>query len=102
LWRAVASRDACGTWPSLDPEIKDYAIRGRRAVQLRCGDGIRGADRGGGGLADGPRFGKKTRKRLGRAADDLKESAADRWDEIADDVKDKVDEALATAKKRVR
>jgi gas vesicle protein len=49
-----------------------------------------------------PDSGKKTRKRLGRAADDLKESAADRWDEIADDVREKVEDALATAKKRVR
>jgi gas vesicle protein len=56
----------------------------------------------GAALLMAPDSGKKTRKRLGRAADDLKESAADRWDEIADDVKDKVDEALATAKKRVR
>jgi gas vesicle protein len=56
----------------------------------------------GAALLMAPDSGKKTRKRLGRAADDLKESAADRWDEIADDVRDKVDEALATAKKRVR
>jgi gas vesicle protein len=49
-----------------------------------------------------PDSGKKTRKRLGRAADDLRESASDRWDEIADDVRDRVEEALATAKKKVR
>lgn len=49
-----------------------------------------------------PDTGKKTRKRIGRAADDLRESASDRWDEIADDVRDRVEEALATAKKKVR
>lgn len=48
-----------------------------------------------------PESGKRTRKRIGRAADDLRESAADRWDEIAEDVREKVEEALATAKKRV-
>jgi gas vesicle protein len=48
-----------------------------------------------------PESGKRTRKRLGRAADDLKESAADRWDEIADDVRGRVDEALSVARKRV-
>lgn len=47
-----------------------------------------------------PQSGKRTRKRLGRAADDLRETATDRWDEIADDVRGKVEEALTAAKKR--
>lgn len=49
-----------------------------------------------------PDSGRKTRKRLGRAADDLRESATDRWDEIADDVRGRVEDALATARKKVR
>ncbi len=47
-----------------------------------------------------PTSGKKTRKRITRSAEDLKEKAADRWDELADDVRDRVDEALSTARKR--
>jgi gas vesicle protein len=48
-----------------------------------------------------PDSGKKTRKRIHRAADDLRETATDRWDEIADEVRDRVEEALAGAKKRI-
>lgn len=48
-----------------------------------------------------PESGKRTRRRIGRAAEDLRESAGDRWDEISEDVRDKVDEALANARKRV-
>jgi gas vesicle protein len=47
-----------------------------------------------------PNSGKKTRKRLTRGAEDLKDRAADGWEELADDVRDRVDEALATARKR--
>ncbi len=47
-----------------------------------------------------PTTGKKARKRITRGAEDLKERAADRWEELADDVRDRVDEALATARKR--
>lgn len=47
-----------------------------------------------------PDSGKKTRKRIGRAAEDLREDASDRWDELADEVRDRVEEALSGAKKR--
>lgn len=47
-----------------------------------------------------PDSGRKTRKRIGRAADDLREDASDRWEELADDVRDRVEEALSGAKKR--
>jgi gas vesicle protein len=47
-----------------------------------------------------PQTGKRTRKRIGRAADDLKESASDRWDEIAEDVREKVEDALTVARKK--
>lgn len=46
-----------------------------------------------------PDTGKKTRKRIHRAAGDLRDNAQDRWDELADDVRGRVDEALAGAKK---
>jgi gas vesicle protein len=47
-----------------------------------------------------PDSGKKTRKRIQRAATDLKETAADRWDDVAEDVKGRVDEVLEGARKR--
>jgi gas vesicle protein len=47
-----------------------------------------------------PEPGKKTRKRLQKAAVDLRETAVDRWDEVAEDVKDRVDEVLEGARKR--
>jgi len=49
-----------------------------------------------------PASGQKTRKRLQRAAGDLKETAGDRWDDVADDVRDRVEEVLEGARKRWR
>lgn len=51
-------------------------------------------------LLTAPESGTRTRRRIRRAATDLRGSAADRWDELADDVKGKVDDALAGAKKK--
>lgn len=47
-----------------------------------------------------PSSGKKTRKRIQRIADDFRHTATDRWDDIADDVRGRVDEALDGARKR--
>jgi gas vesicle protein len=47
-----------------------------------------------------PTAGKKTRKRLTRGAEDLRDRASDRWEDLADDVRGRVDEALATARKK--
>jgi gas vesicle protein len=47
-----------------------------------------------------PDSGRKTRKRIHRAADDLRDTATDRWEDISEEVRDKVDEALTTARKR--
>jgi len=47
-----------------------------------------------------PDAGKKTRKRLQKAAVDLRDTAADRWDEVAEDVKERVEEVLDGARKR--
>lgn len=49
-----------------------------------------------------PQKGVKVRKRLRRAAGDFREVATDRWDEIADDVKGKVDEVFQGARSRLR
>ncbi len=63
---------------------------------LICGAAI-GA---GAALLMAPTTGKKARKRLTRGAEDLKDRATDGWEELADDVRDRVDDALATARKR--
>ena len=47
-----------------------------------------------------PEPGRKTRKRIHRAAEDFREGATDRWDEVADDVRNRVEEALDGARKR--
>ncbi len=47
-----------------------------------------------------PESGKRTRKKITRAAEDLRENATDRWEDIADEVREKVDEELDGAKKR--
>ncbi len=53
-------------------------------------------------LLAAPEAGMRTRKRIRRVAADLKESAGDQWDDLAEDVKDKVDEAVRGARKRFR
>jgi gas vesicle protein len=45
-----------------------------------------------------PETGRKARKRLKRAAGDLRASASDRLDDLADEVKGKVDEAIKSAR----
>jgi gas vesicle protein len=52
-------------------------------------------------LLAAPDSGRATRKRLKRAAAGLKDGAADRWDELTEDVKEKVDVALKGARKRL-
>ncbi len=63
---------------------------------LVCGAAIGAAA----ALLMAPESGRKTRKRLHRAAEDLRETATDRWDEVADDVRERVEEALEGARKR--
>jgi gas vesicle protein len=46
-----------------------------------------------------PQPGKQTRKRLKRAATGLRHSTADRLDDLADEVKSKVDEVIKGARK---
>jgi len=45
-----------------------------------------------------PQPGRRTRKRIKRVATNLRENATDRFDELADEVKDKVDEAIRGAR----
>lgn len=48
-----------------------------------------------------PQPGKKTRKRLKKSARRLQGTAADRLDELAGDIKEKVDEAVVAARTRL-
>ncbi len=48
-----------------------------------------------------PQPGKKTRKRLRKSARRLQGTAADRLDELAGDIKEKVDEAVVAARTRL-
>ena len=47
-----------------------------------------------------PNDGRKMRKRLRKTAAELGGGASDRWDELADDVKDKVEQAVKAGRKR--
>ena len=52
-------------------------------------------------LLSAPQSGKRTRKRIGKAAVGIKKSTGDRWDEVSEDVRTRVDEALSGARKRL-
>jgi len=52
-------------------------------------------------LLAAPAKGKKTRKRLVRAAEGVRESAQDRFEDFADEVKGRVDDAVKVARKRI-
>lgn len=51
-------------------------------------------------LLTAPRAGRRTRKRLRRAAADMRETASDRLDQLAEEMKGKVDEVMRGARGR--
>ena len=51
-------------------------------------------------LLAAPEAGMRTRRRIRRVAGELRESAGDQWDDLAEDVKDRVDEAVRGARDR--
>ena len=51
-------------------------------------------------LLAAPQSGRRTRRRLKKTALTLRDSATDRWDDLAEDVKGKVDDAIDGARKR--
>jgi gas vesicle protein len=53
-------------------------------------------------LLSAPQSGRRTRRKLGRAAVGIRKTTGDRWDEVADDVRTRVDEALQGARKRLK
>ena len=48
-----------------------------------------------------PDSGRITRKRLGKAAVRLRKRSGNRWDDLAEEVKERVDEAIDGARKRL-
>ena len=50
-------------------------------------------------LLSAPQSGRRTRRKLGRAAVEIRQSTGDRWDDVSEDVRNRVDEALTGARK---
>jgi gas vesicle protein len=53
-------------------------------------------------LLTAPQSGRRTRRRIRRTAVDVRSNAGDRWEELADDVKTRVDDALSGARSRFK
>ena len=51
-------------------------------------------------LLTAPQPGRRARRKITRTAVELRDSAADRWDHLADDMRDKVDEAIRGARRK--
>ena len=51
-------------------------------------------------LLAAPEAGMRTRRRIRRVAGELRDSASDHWDDVATDVKDRVDDAVRGARRR--
>jgi len=52
-------------------------------------------------LLSAPQSGRRTRKKLGKTAKGLKKTTGDRWDDVADEVRTRVDDALQGARKHL-
>lgn len=52
-------------------------------------------------LLAAPGSGVRTRRRLRRAAGEIKESASDRWEDLSEELKGKVDDAIQGARKHL-
>lgn len=55
----------------------------------------------GAALLMAPDSGRKTRRRIRRAAGDFAETAQERWDEVTGEVRSRVDEAVQGARRRL-
>ena len=51
-------------------------------------------------LLAAPQAGTRTRRRIRKVAGQLRHSASDHWDDLAEDVKDRVDDAVRGARDR--
>jgi len=73
-----------------------------RAVDFMAGVFL-GAILGAGvALMTAPQSGERTRRKIKRTAGSLSDGAQDRFDDLADDVKRRVDDAVTGARKRIR
>ncbi len=52
-------------------------------------------------LLTAPESGRRTRRRLKRAAGEIKSGSVDRFEDLAEDVKGRVDEAFEGARRRI-
>ncbi len=52
-------------------------------------------------LLSAPQTGRRTRRKLGRVAMEIKKSTGDRWEDVAEDVRVRVEEVLKGAKDRL-
>lgn len=73
-----------------DDETRVFSFLSGLALGAVIGAGI--------ALVTAPQSGRRTRRRLQRAAVDLRDTATDRWDDLAKDVKGKVDDAIRGAR----
>jgi gas vesicle protein len=55
----------------------------------------------GAALLSAPASGRRTRRKIARTASDVRDNAQDRLEYIADDVRDRMDGAVKTARKRI-
>jgi gas vesicle protein len=75
-----------------DDETRVFSFLSGLALGAVIGAGIT--------LLTAPNSGRRTRRRIRRAAVGLRDSATDRWEDLAQDVKGKVDEAIRGARSK--
>ena len=54
----------------------------------------------GAALLTAPQSGRRTRRKIKKVASGVRDTASDRWEDLAEDVKDRVDDALKGARDR--
>ena len=78
-----------------------YEEQEQQAVSFFAGLVLGALIGAGAALLSAPASGRRTRRKLARAATDVRETAQDRFENIADDVRDRMDGAVKTARKRI-
>ncbi|MEZ4417815.1 MAG: YtxH domain-containing protein [Gemmatimonadota bacterium] len=79
----------------------DYQEDNERVLPFVAGLLLGAAIGAGVALLTAPQTGTRTRKQLKRAANDLRDGAVDRWDDLADDMKRRVDDTVKAARRRL-
>lgn len=52
-------------------------------------------------ILSAPESGRRTRRRIRRTAGDLRHAATDRWEDLADDLKVRIDDAVKGARRKL-